>query len=366
MIQILCSRLLVGVLVLLWLLLPGCAAFGPKRIPPDHFNYNEAISRSWNEQMLLNLVRLRYIEMPVFVDVSSVLTQYSYTGDIGASGSAGRSMGFDQWAAGANTGLSYSERPTITYTPLRGKEFSRRLLSPIPAEVVFSLAQSGWRMDMMLPICIERLNEVENMSFAAVSSPDDLERLRTFRQLLLLLGELNEREALEMYLDERETPPVRYLVFGENQSPDTQRIIDEVKRTLGLDPQRNVFRVTERITRRKPDEITVQMRSLMAMMLFIARGVEIPPAHLREKRVVQMVSPAHEEMYAPLFPWRIHSWVDRPDDAFVAVRYQGHWFSIEISDHETKLALALLTTFFRLLAPDVPSPAPVISLPTGP
>jgi hypothetical protein len=103
----------------------------------------------------------------------------------------------------------------------------------------------------------------------------------------------------------------------------------------------------------------------MAMMLFIARGVEIPPAHLSEKRVVQMVSPAQEEMYTPLFPWRIHSWVDRPDDAFVAVRYQGHWFSIEISDHKTKLALAVLTMLFRLLAPDVPAATPIISLPTG-
>jgi hypothetical protein len=365
MVKILYSRFLVGVMVGLWLLLPGCASFGPKRIPPDQFNYNEAISRSWNEQMLLNLVRLRYIQMPVFLDVSSVLTQYSYTGDIGTSGSVGRSMGFDQWTAGADAGLGYTERPTITYTPLRGKEFSRRLLSPIPVEAVFALAQSGWRMDAMLPICLQRLNDVENMSFSAVPSPDDLERLRTFRKLLLLLGELTEREALEMYLDERKTPHVRYLVFGENQSPDTQRIVDEVKRMLGLDPQRNVFRVTDRITRRKPDEITVQMRSLMAMMLFIARGVEIPPAHFREKRVVQMVSPTQEEMYAPLFPWRIHSWVDRPDDAFVAVRYQGHWFSIEISDHETKLALAVLTMLFRLLAPDIPSAAPVISLPTG-
>lgn len=36
-------RLLVGVVMVLWFFLAGCATFGPKTIPPDRFNYNEAI-----------------------------------------------------------------------------------------------------------------------------------------------------------------------------------------------------------------------------------------------------------------------------------------------------------------------------------
>lgn len=51
----------------------GCRApLGPKTIPPARLNYNEAISRSWDEQLLLNLVRLRYRDNPLFVDVTSV------------------------------------------------------------------------------------------------------------------------------------------------------------------------------------------------------------------------------------------------------------------------------------------------------
>ncbi len=37
----------------------------------------------------------------------------------------------------------YSERRTITYTPVTGRAVARRLYSPIPVEVVFSLAQAG-------------------------------------------------------------------------------------------------------------------------------------------------------------------------------------------------------------------------------
>jgi hypothetical protein len=56
-------------------LISGCAAQGAKRIQADRFDYNAAIAQSTREQMLLNIVRSRYLEVPVFLTVSSVLTQ---------------------------------------------------------------------------------------------------------------------------------------------------------------------------------------------------------------------------------------------------------------------------------------------------
>jgi hypothetical protein len=107
------------------------------------------------------------------------------------------------------------------------------------------------------------------------------------------------------------------------------------------------------------------MRSVLAMMLFLSRGVEVPEEHLEGKRVVTMVPTAGEETYVSLFPWRIRSGVKRPEDAFAAVRYQGYWFYIGPSDHATHRAMGLLSLLFQLLAPDVPSAAPILTLPTG-
>ena len=76
-------------IVLALLIVSGCAARGARRVPADRFNYNAAIAQSTREQMLLNIVRGRYLEVPVFLIVSSVLTQYEYDSSIGVGGSFG-------------------------------------------------------------------------------------------------------------------------------------------------------------------------------------------------------------------------------------------------------------------------------------
>jgi hypothetical protein len=59
------------------LALSGCAGVGPRTVGVDRFDYSSAIADSWNEQTLLNIVKIRYSDLPVFVDVSSVVAGYS-------------------------------------------------------------------------------------------------------------------------------------------------------------------------------------------------------------------------------------------------------------------------------------------------
>ncbi|MDE0285889.1 MAG: hypothetical protein OXN26_15235, partial [Gammaproteobacteria bacterium] len=48
--------------------LSGCqSAFGPQALERTHPAYNEAIIASINEQMLRNLVRMRYRDVPFFL-----------------------------------------------------------------------------------------------------------------------------------------------------------------------------------------------------------------------------------------------------------------------------------------------------------
>jgi hypothetical protein len=316
--------------------------------------------------MLLNLVRLRYREVPVFLAVGSVITQYFYLGDFGTGVSFGKlTEGASHEIINAKARMLYAERPTITYSPLAGQEFTQQLLTPIPSELLFSLVQSGWPPDQLLMMGLERLNHLENIHFGSVPSAESLEGLRTFNHVVQLLIELSRRRVLEMQSNNKETPNTRSFVFEQAQDDDTRALIDELKSMLGLDPDHSSFRVTNRLIGRNPDEITVRVRSLLTLMGFLSRGIEIPDTHIEEKRVEEMISPVDPELRSLLFPLRIHSSVDRPADAFVAVRHYDHWFYIAHSDHMSKQAFSLLTYLFQMQAPQAQTLGPMITVPTS-
>src|SRR6476620_9844685 len=54
---------------------PGCA-FGPKVLEKTHGRYQESIRTVNEEQLLRNIVHLRYNEIPFELNVSSIATQY--------------------------------------------------------------------------------------------------------------------------------------------------------------------------------------------------------------------------------------------------------------------------------------------------
>ena len=55
----------------------GCQTIGPGSVQRDRLDYAGAIAGSWREQTLLNIVKLRYFDAPVFLEVSSVISSYT-------------------------------------------------------------------------------------------------------------------------------------------------------------------------------------------------------------------------------------------------------------------------------------------------
>ena len=76
------------VLLALALFMSGCTTIGPDSIPRDRFDYNTAISDSWKEQTLLNIVKIRYSDMPLFVEVASVVSGYTMQSSVNIAGTA--------------------------------------------------------------------------------------------------------------------------------------------------------------------------------------------------------------------------------------------------------------------------------------
>jgi hypothetical protein len=111
-------------------------AIGPKSMTRDRQLYAASLSDSWKEQTLLNIVKMRYFDPPIFVDVGNIVASYSLVQGVTVGGNIkpnGQTP--DATIGGFGT---YSNTPTITNTPLTGSKFIRGLATPLPPEAVFS------------------------------------------------------------------------------------------------------------------------------------------------------------------------------------------------------------------------------------
>ena len=119
----------------------GCA--GPYAIRYSRAKYNDAVQLTRDEQLLLNLVRLRYRDTPSFMDLTSLTTQFSFDHAAGALGTS-RGDPSKSNVFGLSAGFDTSERPTASYNPLQGEEFVTQLISPIEEETIVLLTRSVW------------------------------------------------------------------------------------------------------------------------------------------------------------------------------------------------------------------------------
>ena len=74
-----------GGLVLL-LGLTGCHSIGPGSIPGDRSDYSSSVGDSWKRRTLLNIVKLRYLDPPLLLDVGRIVAGYTLQTGVSASG----------------------------------------------------------------------------------------------------------------------------------------------------------------------------------------------------------------------------------------------------------------------------------------
>ncbi|HYR26182.1 MAG TPA: hypothetical protein VEQ09_10145, partial [Aquabacterium sp.] len=160
-----------GVLVLL--ALAGCASVSPQHVNSDRMDYGQVVADSWKRQTLLNVVRLRYADAPVFLDVSSIINSYTVGGTANAQATLPSRINPDVLQLGA-TGI-WSNTPTVTYQPLLGDRFTRSLLQPIPPASVFQLLQGGWGANLVFRTVVGSVNGLRNASLGAPADPGFVE-----------------------------------------------------------------------------------------------------------------------------------------------------------------------------------------------
>jgi hypothetical protein len=248
----------------------GCAQLGPGLMEAGRNDYNKVLAQTDDEETLLNLVRLRYADRPAFLQVNSVST--SFTWNQGAQAEAFR---FDPSSSDSRVGargpLDYTERPTITYTPLGGTDFVQNVLTPIKLDLLQLLARSGWSTERLLRLTVNRMNGIENAPEATGPTPLQAPEFEDFILAAELWQALQKRHMVTMgyrKVGEEITSGIRFE--PESQGARDVRAFSEL---LGINPGQGLITLDTRSRLRRPDAIGVETRSLAGILILsVPRG----------------------------------------------------------------------------------------------
>jgi hypothetical protein len=334
----------------------GCASVGPHTVQMDRIDYNTVIADSWKEQTLLNIVRLRYSDLPVFIDVSSIVAGYSLQ--------TGVSVGANQVPARPGTvvgGVSmqgiYTDRPTITYMPMTGEKFLRGLVTPIDPRNIFFMIQSGYAADFLLALTVESINGVQNRSsLGGVTREADPD----FVHALQLIRNLQGAGAVGLRIEKDKTRDSTAVFFFQRDALSTEFSAEasEVRRLLHLPDGQYRFNLVYSPMRGGPDELTVNSRSMLQILIAVSSSVEVPETDVASG----IASPGFSA--GPMGEQgRIRSGPERPASAFTAVHYRDHWFWVDDQDRTTKRVLAAINFFFAMSDAGNDGQLPLITIP---
>ena len=160
------TRQLLAASALAATLLSGCSTVCVKSIDYGRTPYNEVIHDTSAEQTLLNVVRVKNGETPLFMDVGEVDQATTFTGSImgGHTGIGSRanpgtsSAGTLAGVVGAITGTATcQEAPTVRYVPLSGQALIAQVSTPITAESLANFTSSDWSLAAVLTLGIDRI-----------------------------------------------------------------------------------------------------------------------------------------------------------------------------------------------------------------
>jgi hypothetical protein len=401
------------------LLLAGCRSFGPRALEATRLPYNEAVKVTTEEQLLLNIVRLRYTDTPSSLAVSNIAAQFELVKSLQLTpffaATGGDNNRSHYGAVLPQASLGGADRPTFSLTPLDDQEFTKKLFTPLSLDGVVYLVKTTWPISTVFRLYLENLNWVSNAETASGPTPKDPPVFEEFQKGIQALQTLQDRDQIVFGLDERtETlggplpagnikaadlieaakngfeyqpddggatwtlrkkvqQPVLRIDPDALDSPEMNELARIFKITPGLPSYDITFEALNPFPSTYPaagvTKLDLETRSLLQAMYYVSHGVEIPPDHA-SRGVVTVTRDAHgrpfdwQQVTKDLFRVRWAKAGPRPANAHVAIPYEGHWFYIEDTDQDTKATFSLLMELARLEL-NTSGNQPLLTIPLG-
>jgi hypothetical protein len=270
----------------------GCASIGPGTVTRDRFDYTGAVAESWKSQMLLNLVKMRYGDTPVFLDVGQIVSGYTMQGTFSALGSVFSTSGVVPGVPNSSVTLGaqgqYTDRPTITYTPLAGERFARSLMTPVPPAALLSLIQAGNPVDVVLRLAVHVVNGIHNRFGGDLRArPADPE----FYVLLERLRRIQLSGAIGLRVRRVDQEQAVLLTFRRQVDPSLEAEMLAVRQLLGVDPAGREFQVVYGSVAADDKQLAILSRSILEILVDLSSFITVPEVHVADRRVGPTAEP---------------------------------------------------------------------------
>jgi len=307
----------------------GCAWLGPEIIRSGRPAYNDAILATSDEQLLQNIVRLRFGDSLGFLTVSSVTANVSLTGTAAVNLGFGPQANYQGNLVPFSGTLATEQNPTISYTPVSGDSLVRQFAAEIPLDLAILMINFSYSQADAWMAIVRRVNNLRNPDFP---DPPVLVTDPRFEEIAALAGELQRRGTL--YWVRLAGAQTGYAVVLHSYSPHNSREVARLLELLGITrPVREgddvVIPVRLSIGSPDPGAIAIETRSLLDLMRLAAASIELPPDAAAGAVRVRARGPAGRGVHI-----RVAS--ARPAQARVAVEHRGWWYYIADDDEPSK------------------------------
>ena len=322
--------------------------------------YNVAVQQTEAQQLLLNIVRNRYSDPVLFLDITNITSGFSRGASSGLLGSfnSGNNSGI------ANVGGDIRENPNIFYVPNTGEKFVRQMLTPVDLRTIALLLQGGWSIERLMLLLGESANQLYNRP-----AGDEGDPYHQFLRVAQALRHLQRTRQLNVGLEpsESENDVVLALMIGADavDSADYQLVCEVLQIACDGEP----LRLRQGFgTAPDANTLALSTRSLFSAIYHLSRHVDAPAAHVAagftsSSNDLGSVSSDAATALRDLF--HVRSSTEEPEFAAVKVFYRDNWFYVSDSDQDSKTTFALLSTLITLKSGDTSGLMPLITIPSG-
>lgn len=388
-------------------ILSGCTV-GPGSLQRDYPRYSQTLRDIQDEHLLLNLVRLRYLETPVFLQLTSITTTYEISANANISATDNAAAGT---TSGAGVGGGYRETPTFSYSLPDSQEFFGRMVAKLSAAQLAPLTMTG--AGGYFRLGLNRINGLENVSVYSGWTAEEPASYAKFVEALGIMQELERDGLLDVTYNMTDivaSSPFDELgeyssmaeaeqggmEFWKNADGQWVALVGKrvpfmrlaaatandprglrLRELLQLDPQKYSFPIVDvdfsltemvRLKEGRPaaaldpeakfGEIVIVNRSMFEILGIASRSVEVPDEHVQTGLAV-----ADEDVLGDMLT--IRSSKDEPTSSAVTTQHKGVWFYIAANDLSSKMTFLRLHSLFEVTAGRVSGAEPILTIPVN-